>query len=502
MQSVFGDYARDRVGWFFGLTGGQLATLAATVLPVFWAVHAQRWALAGALAGTWAVVALLVVVPVRGRSATGWLAALVLFLAGRVAGWSRFRSRAAAGRPTDLGQADLPGVLAGVVVHDGPPHGPSQARIAIIQDHAARTWAVTAAITHPGIGMADGAARQRYANGLADLLDVCARTNLIDEVHLMVRTVPDDGAERSQWLAQHRRNGSPTLARTVNDGLVGMLTRASVRTEAFLTLVVPESRLGREARQAGGGLDGRARILYSLIGEVEAQLRAGLAMTGVTWLTSPELALAVRTGFAPADRAGIIDARHAKRANSQVNDEVPWAMAGPSGAETEIRHYTHDAWNSISATVRLPDKGAALGALAPVLIPGDPGERRSLCVVFPLLAQSVADRQSANAEWAADMGTALRAKAGVRTRARDRHNTDKAYRLDDKLARGNALVRPYALACVTVGNTVRVGEYGRRLDAAIRRAGYAPLRLDLAQDAGFAAATIPLGVSLTRKSDR
>nr|WP_180320792.1 hypothetical protein [Propioniciclava sinopodophylli] len=67
--------------------------------------------------------------------------------------------------------------------------------------------------------------------------------------------------------------------------------------------MVPEPRLGREAREAGGGLDGRARVLYGLMAEVEGQLRGGLGMTAVSWLTSPELALAVRTGFAPGDRA-------------------------------------------------------------------------------------------------------------------------------------------------------------------------------------------------------
>lgn len=52
------------------------------------------------------------------------------------------------------------------------------------------------------------------------------------------------------------------------------------------------------------------------------------------------------------------------------------------------------------------------------------------------------------------------------------------------------------MATVTVPKTVRVAEAGRRLDAAIRRAGFAPLRLDVAQDVGFAASTIPLGTSL------
>ena len=39
------------------------------------------------------------------------------------------------------------------------------------------------------------------------------------------------------------------------------------------------------------------------------------------------------------------------------------------------------------------------------------------------------------------------------------------------------------------------------LDASIRRAGFSPLRLDLAQDVGFAASTVPLGISLTRAGD-
>jgi hypothetical protein len=49
-----------------------------------------------------------------------------------------------------------------------------------------------------------------------------------------------------------------------------------------------------------------------------------------------------------------------------------------------------------------------------------------------------------------------------------------------------------------VPNTWAAGEFGRRLDASIRMSGFIPLRLDLAQDSGFAAAAIPLGVGLPR----
>ncbi len=122
-------------------------------------------------------------------------------------------------------------------------------------------------------------------------------------------------------------------------------------------------------------------------------------------------------------------------------------------------------------------------------------------MAYPILRQSSADRQSATSEWAADLGEELRAKAKVKQRTRSRDETEKVRGLDRKLARGHSLSRPYAVATVTVPKTARVAEHGRRLDASIRRAGFAPLRLDLAQDAAFAASTVPLGISLTRRGD-
>ncbi|SDS99876.1 hypothetical protein SAMN04488543_2812 [Friedmanniella luteola] len=502
MVATYSEYHRDRIGWFFGLQGWQLVLLAVAALPVLGLVQRGAWTAALAGAGVWVLTLVVVAVPVRGRSATGWLLASLAFLLGRRAGWTRWRSRAATGAAQDLAEADLPGVLQAVQIHDGPPHGPHQVRVAVAQNHALSTWAVTAQVTHPGIGMADSADRDRQGHGLAELLDLAARTELIEEVLFTVRTVPDDGAERDLWVRKHRKPGGPELSRRVNDDLRQSLTGASVRTETFVTLVVPEARMGRPAREAGGRLEGRARVLYGLMGEVEAQLSGGLGMTQVAWLTSPQLALVCRTGFAPGDRAGIVEALAAHTQDSGVNADVPWALAGPSGADPVARHYSHDAWNSVSVTLQLPTKGAVLGALAPVLTPGEAGERRSLLVAFPILAQSVADRRTANNEWAADLGEELRARARMKVRARQRAETAKARGVDVQLARGSCLTRPYAVATVTVPKTARVAEYGRRLDAAVRRAGFAPLRLDLAHDVAFAASTVPLGVSLTRKATR
>jgi hypothetical protein len=498
---VYGDYTRGRIGWFFGLSGWQVGVVAGGVVPVAVALNRGQWAAAAVLALVWAGVVVVTVVPVGGRSVTGWVVAVTGFAWGSLAGWTRFRAAATRGWVEDLGAADLPGVLQGVQVHDGPPWAVTGTRPAIIQDHASRVWAVTAAVVHLGLGLAEPDTRTRWGAGWGELLDLASCTELIEEVLVVVRTVPDDGAERQVWTDRHRRPGTPALARRVTDDLADRLTVASVRTEAFVTLVVPEARIARAARQAGAGVEGRARVLYGLMSEVEAHLRGAAGMLEVTWLTSPRLAVACRTGFAPGDRAGIVEALAAARHDPGVHAGVPWALAGPSGADPAVRHYSHDAWNSVSATVSLPARGAVMGALAPVLIPGEAGERRSLLVAYPILRQAVADRHSATSEWAADLGQELRARARVKQRARSRSDTDRVRGLDTKLARGYALTRPYAVCTVTAAKTARISEYARRLDAAIRRAGFAPLRLDLAHDVAFAASTVPLGVSLTRRGD-
>lgn len=501
MTTTYADYQRDRIGWFFGLSGGQMALLATASLPAFWAISKGAWLSAVMFAGIWSAVLAVTVVPVRGRSATGWMLASTMYAVGGLLGWTRFRAKATKGKAEDLETPDLPGVLQGVQIHDGPPHGSQLQRVAIIQDHATKTWAVTAAVVHPGIGMEDQAERHRYGDALAGLLDVAGRTEKIDEILFMVRTVPEDGAERELWVNNHRRAGAPELSERINTDLALGLTQASVRTETFLTIVVPEVRIAKAAKESGGGLEGRCRELYLLMGEVEGQLRGPMGMTSVRWLTSPELALACRTGFAPGDRAGIVEALAMREKDAGVNADVPWAMAGPSGADSTVRHYSHDAWNSVSSTIKLPARGVVMGALAPILTPSESGERRCFLAAYPIVPQSKADRQSGNAEWAADLAEGVNEKLGRKTRAKQRDDASKARGLDAKLARGNALTRPYAVCTVTVPKTMRISEFGRRLDASVRRAGFAPLRLDLSQDAGFAASTIPLGTSLTRTGD-
>lgn len=496
-MTIYADYSRDKQGPFLGLHAWQLVAIVVTVFPILGALNAHRWGLLAGLLAGWALLVVVVVVPIHGRPAVGWLAAFALFTMGRVTGWSAWRSKLARGVPEESTAPDLPGSLGGIEIHESEPQPPTMRRFAIIEDRARRSWSVTAMITHPGISTAGVDERASMGRGLADLLDICSRGELVSEITFMVRTVPDDGAERAHWVDARRTGANPAAAQ-INDELAAALQGASFRTEAFVSVTVPEARIARQARTAGGGVAGRAWVLGQVTEEIGAHLTGAMGATGVTWLTSPELAVAVRTGFAPTDRAAIVDAITERGDNPDVNDSVPWAQAGPSGADSLARCYTHDAWASTSMGIGLPARGALMGALAPILRPTQPGERRSFMVTYPIITQRAADRQTASGEWKADIGETLREKSGTRARAKERDAVAHTRNLDEKLAAGQSLTTPYAVCAVTVPRTWKVGDATHRLQAAIRRAGFAPQILDLAQDTAFAAACLPLGVSLKR----
>lgn len=496
----YGAWSKDKQGWFLGLGGGSVVTIALGGVPLLIATGAHKWLLALAWMPIWAVVIVLTAVPVRGRPAFRWALDSLLRSLGVVMRWTDWQSKAAAGTVDDFDEADLPGVLSGIRTHDGPPFGPLLIRPAVIADNRARTWAVVARITHPGIGLAEAASRARMGAGLSELLEGAATAELVSLVALQVRTVPDDGAERAAWQQRNLRRDAPRLALAVNDELAQVMTQAGVRHEAFVTVVVPESRIAKQAKEAGGGVDGRARVLFGVMGEIEARLMGPVGCSSVSWLDSPELAATIRTGFAPGDRAGLTSANLAALGDPQVASALPMAAAGPSSAPTpERRYYAHDAWNTVTDTILLPDKGAVMGALAPVFTPTAAGERRCVTVFYEPISQAKADRIVGNESMSSDLAAEMRRKGGFKVRASHRRDAARVEGQDVRLADGNALVRVAIAAAVTVPSTWSITDYGRRLESNITGSGFKPLRLDLAQDSGFAAACIPVGIGLPRR---
>jgi hypothetical protein len=496
----YGAWSKDKQGWFLGLSASAWITILLGGLPLLLAINAHAWPFAALWVPVWAVVIVLVAVPVRGRPAIRWAKDSLIRCLGVVMRWTDWQSKAAAGTVEKFDEADLPGVLSGIRTHDGPPFGPLMARPAIVADNKERTWAVIARISHPGIGLSEVAARTRMGNGLSELLEGAATGALASLVALQIRTIPDDGAEREAWQQRNRRRDAPPLALAVDAELSQVMVQAGVRHEAFVTVVVPEHRIAKQAKEAGGGIDGRARVLYGVMGEIEARLMGPVGCTSVAWLDSPALAAAIRTGFAPADRALLTSAAIAAQGDPNVAAGLPMAAAGPTAAPNpEARYYSHDAWQSVTCTILLPDKGAVMGALAPVFTPTTAGERRSVTVFFEPIPGHKAERIVDNESMSSDLAAGLRRKSGFAMRARHRRDAARVENQDVRLAEGNALVRVAMAAAVTVPNTWSITDYGRRLESSITGCGFNPLRLDLAQDSGFAAACVPLGIGLPRR---
>ncbi len=218
-MSVYGASAtRDRQAWLFGLTGPQFFLVLAAGFPTWMAIAMQQWLALLVVLPLWVVVGLLVCLPIRGHSAIQWIGVVFRHMSGLAFGWSRFQSKAAAGDldlgngdddEGEAGEADLPGILAGIQIHDGPPMSGQTARPAIIQNHATRTWAATARIVHPGIGMSDEADRFRMGAGLTEMMEAATAGNQIDLVVVQVRTIPDDGTERDEWVRHNARPDEP-----------------------------------------------------------------------------------------------------------------------------------------------------------------------------------------------------------------------------------------------------------------------------------------------------
>ncbi|MEO7844422.1 MAG: SCO6880 family protein [Nocardioides sp.] len=498
-MTVYGASAtRDRHGFFFGLTGVQVLLVGGAGFPVWLAMAVGEWLAVLVLVPAWALVSGLVCVPIRGWSAAQWIGVLGRHFLGRATGWTRWQSRAAAGEIDDPGEADLPGVLASITIHDGPPLSGTTTRPAVIQNRATRTWAVTGRIGHRGIGMADEQERFRMGGGLAELLEGASASNQIHLIAVQVRTVPDDGTERAHWVRQHGRGDEPALSGLIHAQIDEAMQAAAVRTEAFVTVVAREETIGKDAKRAGRGVLGRARVLYGLLGEVQSRLLGGIGCTSVHWLDSSELATAIRTGFEPGDAPALADAALHHARNEAIPPGVPVAAAGPTTASTALRSYSHGEWQSISTTILLPRKGAVMGALAGALVPSEMGERRSLTVFYRPVSAQHADRRTGRAEMSAAMGAEMRRKVGKLERAKERAVHQHLRETDEKLERGRSMVHASSVLSVTIPATWSGHDFARRLDASVRLCGFTPLPLDGAHDAAFAAATIPLGTGLPR----
>ena len=206
---------RERAGWVLGLTPLQAVAVLGLGAPVLLSMSSGRWSEALLLLVTNGVGVALVVVPVRGRSALRWLADLLTFQLGVAMRWSMWQSRAAAGAPGTAARARPargadPAALPRRPPAAGPGSGlpdPRHRRGSVGGHRAADPLRASACCpTRSASGSPPGWARCSIALG---------HREVVDRMSLLVRTVPDDGAEyervagRPRTPASARRSPAP-----------------------------------------------------------------------------------------------------------------------------------------------------------------------------------------------------------------------------------------------------------------------------------------------------
>jgi hypothetical protein len=481
----------ERNGWIAGLTMPQAVVCLICVIPLVVLFGANRAAEGLILLPFAAIIVALTVIPVRGRPAARWLVDTALFGTGTVTGWSSWQSKAAAGLPIDRDEPDLPGVLSRLDLIDGPPM-PDHGRVCVLHDTAEGRWGATARLSARGVGLASALECRNLAAGLGNMLKGLSASDRIDRASLVVRSVPDDGTAYDLWRERHQVDNAPALSVAVADDLRRMAGSVAVRQEAFLTVSARDDVLRRPANAAGGGAFGRAHALHRALGALVEPLQQ-MGCDAPDWLTSAGIAESIRTGFNPA-AAGALT--HRRLAHGDAG--LPAAAAGPTRAPAPAaRSYHHDGFVTVSYAVIPPRSGVRFGSLAPLLAVRTPGERRSLAVHYEVLPQRMAQRIATRERQTTTLVSEIRSSKGFGSAAKDNQDRGSSYRQEDAVAAGEAMVRYALVVSVTVPDDWNIEDHAEALETSA--AGqYQLLRLELAQDSGFVAANLPVGIGLAR----
>ena len=125
------------------------------------------------------------------------------------------------------------------------------------------------------------------------------------------------------------------------------------------------------------------------------------------------------------------------------------------------------------------------------------GERRSLAVHYEVLDARTAARIAKHERQGTTVKGSVKAQQGFGEAAKDNQDRASSHRQEHAIAAGEAMVRYALVVSVTVPEDWNVEDHAEALEASA--AGqYRLVRLELAQDSGFIAANLPLGLGLTR----
>lgn len=494
---TFNGWRPDRPGWIFGLTGYSmifLGVVACWPLMGFWT---QRYWAAFIGIAVLSLASVLTIWRPKGRPATSWGFAWLLWKFADRRGLNVFESRLVSeGVITDMNEPDLPGQLQRLIFHDGPSL-PGHCTLGVVEDPNADTWTFVARVTPRALGLATADEKHAIAQGRRELLaGLGADGAYVLQLVEIVRTLPDDGALAYEWASQNWNPDAPRAAQLAVAELMMTHATTGIRTESFLAIQLSGSRASSAARSAGGGPRGFSRVASRIAGALAPAIAAA-GFDELSWLSTRDLARVTKDALSPLDAGSRSQAGARARIGGEVEPEVPWAMAGPGRAINEWGVYVHGGMGTVTSAVALhPERDLPFDALGALMATTLEGEQRAIAVYHQPKTSREADKAVEHEQYRHEVIAEAKVKRSFRVSVKDRKAHARAERAEHEISAGHTLERAAINLSVSMPFGEPLDDAVESAEATGRRFGMMFERMWGAQDAGFFATALPFGLGL------
>ncbi|WP_225844926.1 SCO6880 family protein [Streptomyces sp. HPF1205] len=496
---TYAGWQTERHGFFGQMSLTGCALVASAALTVLMPVYAQDWS--GELVALPVAALLLVTATARvfGMTADEWAVLAVRHQINVAGGRSVFLSGVFAPRRRtdhDAQPTDLPGVLARLRILHAPIGGGEE--LAVVYDPLEGTYSAVVEIRYPGLALEDTeTVNRRVAAWGAFLRTQCVEGGPIVRIAVHERSLPDDGTALQSWTELHLDPSAPPEAVGLVRDLAAQGGPIANNRSTYLTITLSAARARLAIKGAGGGRLGACAVLVRELVAMQSSLAAA-DLTVVSQLGPRELAQVIRTGYDP-DAVAELAMRNAAVGAPDwegVRAGVDPDLAGPAAAETSWGSYRHDGAISVTSQVRgWPAASVYATCLLPLLRPR-PSAARSLTLLYEPLGPRRARAELSKERTKRDVARRLRARTGRIESMDERADMSRALEQDMARAAGHGIVRFTGLVTVTVTDPADLETACAELQQDGAAAGLELRRLWGAQDAGFAAAALPLGQGL------
>jgi hypothetical protein len=464
-----------RRGLLLGLSSSRIACLCVAVLIFVPSIFVGSSTGAGLTAPLWAGLIALAFVRWHGRPAVETLPTAGHFIARKLNGQTKFRTRPSSPRPG--GTLALPGDAAAMRFLIDESTG-----AAMLHDPHAHTLTAVALIRHPAYVLLSADEQARRVHGWGRALASMAASGTGCRVQVLEVSLPDAGRGITGWWEVNGVKEPGQWAVQQYESLMRTAAPAASTHRTLIALSLDLRTARAHIKQSGRGIRGAAAFLRQEMTSFEAGLRAA-DLTLARWLNESELAATLRESFEPG-------------AGPDATTAQSLETAGPIALDEEWDHVRHDtAYSAVLWIKEWPRIAAPPYFLHSLVF--QPGIRKTLSLTIQPIPADAAmrDIRKAKVEYATE--AAQKAKIGAIADLSDSAEREDVLERERALMSGHADVKFTGLISVTAGSPDELEASVAEIARAAIQCGCETRRLYGQQARAFVSASLPLARSVS-----